>query len=240
VSRRGGKGRVSNDLVAASAAAVLAVYAAGYWRTRDVAKRLEAQAQERRPSRVDAPVETPPPPAPAEPEPPVASVATPPTPAEAPAAAPAAKPTKSAKKPVKVAAAGAPPQPTAETKPAASEPAAILSVPLEEPSPPRPADPAPSESLAMPEQKLVDGTYTGWGQSYHGDIEARIVVRGGRIVEAGIKTCATRYPCDVIDHIIDHPVKWQNLNVDNVSRATESTDAYYYALVEALKQAQVE
>ena len=239
MSRRGGKGRVSNDLVAASAAAVLAVYAAGYWRTRDVAKRLEAQAQERRPSRVDAPVEAPQPPAPAQPEQPVASVAPPPTTDAAPAAAPAAKPTKPARKPVKVAAA-APPPPVAETKPVPSDAPTILSVPLEEPSQPRPADPAPSESLAMPEQKLVDGTYTGWGQSYHGDIEARIVVRGGRIVEAGIKTCATRYPCDVIDHIIDHPVKWQNLNVDNVSRATESTDAYYYALVEALKQAQVE
>src|ERR1700722_18364204 len=45
-----GKGKISNDLVAASCAAVLAVYAAGYWRTRDAARRFETQARERRPA----------------------------------------------------------------------------------------------------------------------------------------------------------------------------------------------
>src|SRR5580698_656778 len=43
-----GKGKISNDLVAASCAAVLAVYAAGYSRTREAARRFETQAKERR------------------------------------------------------------------------------------------------------------------------------------------------------------------------------------------------
>ncbi len=46
--RGAGKGKISNDLVAASCAAVLAVYAAGYSRTREAARKFETQAQERR------------------------------------------------------------------------------------------------------------------------------------------------------------------------------------------------
>ena len=45
-----GKGKLSNDLVAASCAAVLAVYAAGYFRTREAARRFETQAKQRRAS----------------------------------------------------------------------------------------------------------------------------------------------------------------------------------------------
>ena len=37
MAKAGGKGRISNGLVAASCAAVMAVYAAGYWRTREEA-----------------------------------------------------------------------------------------------------------------------------------------------------------------------------------------------------------
>ena len=65
-----------------------------------------------------------------------------------------------------------------------------------------------------------------------------MVIRDGRIVEAGIASCETRYPCDVIDKIIPQPVARQSPDVDAVSRATESADAYYFGLVEALKDAQ--
>ena len=113
----------------------------------------------------------------------------------------------------------------------------MMSVPLEsetrEPIP-------PPESLPKPAEKLNDGTYTGWGQSYHGDIEVEVVIRDGRIAKSGIKTCATRYPCDVIDQILDQPVRRQNANVDSVSRATESSDAFYFGLVEALRTALAE
>jgi uncharacterized protein with FMN-binding domain len=66
-----------------------------------------------------------------------------------------------------------------------------------------------------------------------------VVIREGRIVEAAIASCETRYPCDVIGDIIAQPVARQSPEVDRVSRATESADAYYYGLVEALKEAQV-
>src|SRR5579863_8676947 len=45
-----GKGKISNDLVAASCAAVLAVYAAGYSRTREATRRFEIHARVRRPA----------------------------------------------------------------------------------------------------------------------------------------------------------------------------------------------
>lgn len=66
-----------------------------------------------------------------------------------------------------------------------------------------------------------------------------MVIRDGRIVEAGIASCETRYPCDVIDKIIPQPVARQSPDVDRVTRATESADAYYFGLVEALKDAEV-
>jgi uncharacterized protein with FMN-binding domain len=85
--------------------------------------------------------------------------------------------------------------------------------------------------------KWRDGTYTGLGDSPHGDIEARVVIKDGRIVEAAIATCDTRYPCSVIDALIHQPVERQSPNVDYMSHATESSDAYYYALVAALDSA---
>jgi NosR/NirI family nitrous oxide reductase transcriptional regulator len=85
--------------------------------------------------------------------------------------------------------------------------------------------------------KWRDGTYTGLGDSPHGDIEARVVIKDGRIVEAGIATCDTRYPCEVIDPLIHQPVERQSPDVDYMSHATESSDAYYNALVAALNDA---
>ncbi|MEI9811508.1 MAG: FAD:protein FMN transferase [Acidobacteriota bacterium] len=112
----------------------------------------------------------------------------------------------------------------AET-PVVAAPVAVAPAPAPEP-PPTPAAP-----------KWRDGTYTGWGTSRHGDIEARVVIKDGRIVESGIAQCLTRYSCDVIDAIIPQPVQLQSPNIGFVSRATESADAYYYALVDALGKA---
>jgi uncharacterized protein with FMN-binding domain len=84
-----------------------------------------------------------------------------------------------------------------------------------------------------------DGTYTGWGTSRHGDIKAQVVIRNGRIVESSIASCETAYPCDVISMIVHQPVDRQNPDVDRVSRATESADAYYFGLVDALADAAV-
>ena len=239
MSKGGGKGRVSNELVAASCAAVLTVYAAGYWRTRDAARRLETQAQERRPAR-PAPAAQAPVPAPQPlPEPPVATVEAPSasiaTPQLSPPSPPVADPVKPAKKAPAKTAAASPAPPADVPLPAVAAVPSLMSVPLEDMS--KPATVPPPGPLPEGFAGWRDGTYTGWGQSNHGDIEAKVVVQGGRIVDSGVATCATRYPCDVIYTILYQPVQRQSADVDRVSRATESADAYYYGLLEALKQA---
>ncbi|MET0293098.1 MAG: hypothetical protein ABW136_12125 [Steroidobacteraceae bacterium] len=229
------KGRVSNELVAAGCAAVLTVYAAGYWRTRDVARQLEVQAQERRPSRPAMPAPAPmiePAPAPAD-EIAAEPVADVPEPV---AATPAPEKPAAVEKPApKIAKSKA--NPPAEVKPAAEKPPAIQSIPLVEPPEPTLAAAIAKSIGVTPTGQWRDGTFTGWGNSYHGDIEAKVVIEGGRIVDAGVATCGTRYPCDVIHTILFQPIERQSADVDRVSRATESADAYYYGLMDALSKA---
>ena len=83
-----------------------------------------------------------------------------------------------------------------------------------------------------------DGQYSGWGTSRHGDIQATVEIRDGHIVSANISQCRTRYSCSWIAHLPSQVVSRQSANVDYVSGATQSTSAYYYAIVEALSQAQ--
>jgi len=160
-----------------SSAAVLAVYAAGYVRTQSAADLLQGQSAERRRPTVRTPVveQT------AAPAPVVARVETPAPVEPAVAAAPveAAKP-----KPVEVASVDNAPPPPVETPPViapAPEPAPVAAVP---PPPPPPAAP--------PKPVWKDGNYTGWGTSRHGDIQAAVVIQGGRIASATIAQCLTR------------------------------------------------
>jgi uncharacterized protein with FMN-binding domain len=245
VARAGGKGKISNSLVAASCAAVLTVYAAGLWRTRDEARRMQVLAEERRPVRTEPPAATgtnaavseaaapAPQPAPAKPAaaPPPRAAATAPSvpPVDTPAARPAA--------PQQVAEAIPPPPvalPQAPPAPADSGSADVSATSAGEPDP---APPLPPDPVVAPAGNWRDGTYTGWGTSRHGDIKAQVVIRNGRIVESSIASCETRWPCDVISSIIEQPVQRQSADVDRVSRATESANAYYYAVLTALEHA---
>jgi len=235
-----GKGKISTDLVAASCAAVLAVYAAGYARTRDAARRFETQARQRRPAAPGVPAAASSRPAVIEaPEP----APKPPSPLAARKAAP-----KTAVSPVAIAV--APPPPGAGSVTTVDDPAVVAEP--SSPSAPREIAPVPlpaaettaarpiaitREPTAAAAQKWRDGTFTGLGDSPHGDIEARVVIKDGRIIEAAIVTCDTRYPCDVIDPLIHQPVERQSPDVDYMSHATESSDAYYNALVAALSYA---
>jgi uncharacterized protein with FMN-binding domain len=82
-----------------------------------------------------------------------------------------------------------------------------------------------------------DGTYTGWGSSRHGDIQAAVVIESGRIASATIAQCLTRYSCDVIEKLPPQVAQRQSPEVDYVSGATQSTNAFYYAVVDALNKA---
>ncbi len=83
-----------------------------------------------------------------------------------------------------------------------------------------------------------DGTFSGWGTSRHGNIEATVVIEGGRIVSATISRCLTRYSCSWITHLQQQVVTRQSPDVDYVSGATQSANAFYYAVFEALHKAQ--
>ncbi len=234
-------GKISNNLVAAGSAAVIAVYGAGYVKTKSAADRMEQHVAERRPParpvaaaggaetevqvqpvRREAPVElarvVEPKPAEAKSLPsPVVEPKPVAAPAKAVETAPTAEPTPTAP-PVAVAVTVAPPPPPVV---AAAPP----------PPPPPPPPPAP---------KWKDGTYTGWGTSRHGDIQAQVVIEDGKIKAATIAQCLTRYSCDVIDKIIPQVAKRQSPETDVVSGATQSSDAFYFGVVEALGKAKAD
>ena len=79
--------------------------------------------------------------------------------------------------------------------------------------------------------------YLGWGSSRHGDIQAQVEIKGGRIVAASISQCLTRYSCSWIAALPPQVVARQSPETDYVSGATQSTNAFYYAVVEALSKA---
>jgi len=217
----GSNKKVANSLLALSSAAVLAVYAAGYVRTRAAADRFTVQAEGRRPV-------IPPPDFSSAPPPVVAPISSPAPP----------KPEATRKKP-RPAAARPTPKPAGDaqqTAPAttpvvtATAPAPVVPAPPASPEPP----PAP---VAPPKPVYKDGTYLGWGTSRHGDIQAQVVIEDGRIKAATIAQCLTRYSCNVIVNLPPQVAQRQSPETDYVSGATQSTNAFYYAVVEALSKA---
>ncbi len=226
------KAKFPNSLVALSSAAVMAVYSAGYVKTRAAADRFAAQSFERRPAR----------PAPTEP---LLTAAVTPVRVESPATlTPAPTPTPNPTA-VKAPETKTPEARVAETKtpetkaPVGKAPEPVATAQPESPAPvatPAPP-PAPVAPAPPPPPVWKDGTYFGWGSSRHGDIQAQVVVEGGKIAAATIAQCLTRYSCSVIDKLPPQVAQRQSPEVDYVSGATQSTNAFYYAVVEALAKA---
>jgi len=227
--------KVANSLVAVSCAAVLAVYSAGYLRTRSAADRFEVQAAERR-TAIPAPSE------------PTAVPVSEPAAGLAPAAVSHTEVTdvrssEPVEKPIVIASAETTPEPSSVSPVAVVEapvpaPAPELTVKIAELAPPLPEKKIEIAAPALPPApKWKDGTYLGWGTSRHGDIQAAVVIENGRIASATIAQCRTRYSCDVIDKLPPQVAQRQSPDVDYVSRATQSADAFYYAVVEALGKA---
>jgi uncharacterized protein with FMN-binding domain len=226
----GSSNRVSNGVVTASFAAVLAVYVAGYSRTQSAADKFASQIAARRPA-VTLPGPT--------------SVREGLHPGElhVDRGREEAKARKGlAVKPNPVIH-EEPVKPSATPAPEAIESAEVEPiVPL--PPVPEPIAPEPKvEAAAAPKVETApapvwkDGTYTGWGYSRHGDIEAEVVIGGGRILSAAISQCRTRYSCSVIEKLPPQVTVRQSPDVDYVSGATQSADAFYGAVVAALGKA---
>jgi uncharacterized protein with FMN-binding domain len=215
-------------LVALSSAAILAVYAAGYERTRSAADRFAAEAAPRRAAAGASPH---------------AAVLSPPA---LPTSNPAVQipPFNAPRRPVP---GSTPPASTTAAPPVVSEPApaaspepASESQALQAPQPEPAAEPTPAvQASAQPvvEAEYKDGAYLGWGYCRHGDIQASVVIENGRIASATIARCLTRYSCSWIEHLPPQVAARQSPEVDYVSGATESSDAFHEAVADALSKA---
>jgi hypothetical protein len=185
--------RRPTGLLALGSAAVLAVYAAGFVRTRDAAAAALARSAPRtRPvpapalaGTVDVGPEA------ASPAPRVLERATPDVAADAPPSIQAVTPT-------------APPSPA--STPTVSAPTASM---VATATPPVVAD---TQRTTTP-------------------------VDTAPAAAAAISQCLTRYSCSWIAHLQAQVAARQSPEVDNVSGATESANAFYYAVVDALKKA---
>ena len=106
-----------------------------------------------------------------------------------------------------------------------------------EPAQLAPVHPQGSEALPAPKETWRDGTYSAWGFSPHGDIEATVRIVAGRIESAVISQCRTRYSSGVIEALPPQVALRQSADVDYVSGATQSADAFYEAVFTALHKA---
>jgi uncharacterized protein with FMN-binding domain len=255
-----GNHRLSNGVVSASCAAVLAVYTAGYLRTQTAADRFAARIVERPPA-LAAPADPVAPEKPAHQTQPPRGSDLPQNEAET--SEPVEPQTRPAKTPDASALIAHPEVRAVELPLTSSEPTEAKNLPapaaVPEPAPLAPAVPPMPETASLraatilipsptaptstpaPAPKVTsvwkDGTYRGWGYSRHGNIEAEVVIDGGRIVSASISPCRTRYSCSVISHLPPEVMQRQSPEVDYVSGATQSADAFYGAVVEALSKA---
>jgi uncharacterized protein with FMN-binding domain len=230
---------VKHNLIAIGTAAVLTVYSAGYARTRDAAQRFaEADQAARRPIA------------------PVIAVGDSSLQAAQPADAPETplpvpSTTPDAKRPVATVPVSPPPSASTAPTSAAAVDSAVASEPQRDSTAVKPTEQAatpvvqatdtasapPAADSAASHPLLKDGEYYGWGTSRHGDIQAGIEIKAGRITAAWVSQCLTRYSCSWIAALPGQVVARQSPEVDYVSGATQSTNAFYYAVVEALARA---
>ena len=225
--RVGASPRVSKSLVSLSSAAVVAIYTAGYYRTNPAAHRFDSQREQRTAAAITA----------------VAGVTAPPQTNPATNAAgsgpSAATPAPAVKKNA------APPASSARKSTESAESRAKPAAPPSGEKAKTEAEAAnPPAASAQPQYK--DGLFLGWGSCPHGDIEASVLIQGGKIASAAISQCLTRYSCSWISPRVPSPVlpdlprqvvERQSAKVDYVSGATESSYAFADAITAALSKA---
>lgn len=230
----------NTHLLTLGTAAVLAVFGAGFVRTQQAAERIEASSRRRHPP---APVAAPNNSADASlPAPTAPGVA---APVSAETTQPANVTTELAAKGESTRAAsvetGQPTKPKPEQKPDTAKTVSVDEVTVIRPTPVAAETTSGKAPIDVPvgvARDLKDGIYTGWGTSRHGDIESRVEIRNGRIISASIAQCLTMYSVYWIAALPPQVVKRQSPEVDVISGATESSNAFYDGIVLALNKAQ--
>jgi uncharacterized protein with FMN-binding domain len=82
-----------------------------------------------------------------------------------------------------------------------------------------------------------DGTYSGQGSSRRGDVWVSVDIQSGRIARVTITRSTLQYPVRDIAGLPDQVVQRQSAQVDTVSRATYSSQAFRGAVAQALSRA---
>jgi uncharacterized protein with FMN-binding domain len=124
-------------------------------------------------------------------------------------------------------------QPTVVVAPVATATAAVATpTPRTAPTAP-PARIVPQPALGA----LKDGTYAGQGLSRRGDVWVSVQVLSGRIAKVTITRSTLQYPLRDIAGLPSQVVQRQSAQVDIVSRATYSSEAFKDAVAQALSQA---
>jgi uncharacterized protein with FMN-binding domain len=241
--------RIPNDLVTLSAAAIIAVYATGFQRTKGAADEFQAQAARRRvhptiasatePTKAGNLSTRPATQAASE----VAIVA--PTLSRSPVPTPGKD--RVQRSPIDVqnmAPAAAPaeaqlPMPVPVVTGSDSAPRATIATDgFIATGTATSADIAAPTDVVMPKLHYKDGTYLAWGRCAHGRIQASVVIKNGRIDSATIAQCETAYPCERIDALPGQVMLKQDPNVDVVTGASDSSYAFLDAVAAAMFRGQ--
>jgi uncharacterized protein with FMN-binding domain len=84
----------------------------------------------------------------------------------------------------------------------------------------------------------ADGTYTGQGTSRRGGVSVSVTIQGGSISNVQITSVSTEYPVSDIASLPAQVVKQQSANVNVISGATYSSQAFKQAVQQALSKSQ--
>ena len=86
---------------------------------------------------------------------------------------------------------------------------------------------------------LTDGTYTGHGTGFGGDITLEVVITDGKITSCKIKAAENETPeyLDAAKILVDKVTEEQSADVDTVSGATLSSNGILEAVRDCLAQA---
>jgi uncharacterized protein with FMN-binding domain len=82
-----------------------------------------------------------------------------------------------------------------------------------------------------------DGTYTGSASNRRGSLSVAVTIQGGRITDVQLTRYDMYYPASRIARLPGEVIDRQSANVDLVSGATYSAEAFRQAVAQALAQA---
>jgi uncharacterized protein with FMN-binding domain len=102
-------------------------------------------------------------------------------------------------------------------------------------SSPSPSSPSPSSQT---KSLYKEGTFTGSGSNRRGSIQVAVTIKNDKITDVSISDFAMHYSIDDVVGLPNEVLQKQSAQVDNVSGATYSTQAFQDAVQEALSQAQ--